>query len=240
MIDAFSLQDVHLTYPSPISPVPFNSDRDVQITFLVERYQKPILAFLFRRLPDDVDRHEVAEEIAADVFARVVEKWHTWQPPSQEQHAGAPIAGWLFTIAHRRFIDWGRKHQTRERLHALSIDESPALAADFAQDDSILNKKEFGSDRGSVAGPVLRADQQCVIVDTRPSISIEMVGVRMELVAAIKQLTPRQRTVVDLVDLGGCSVTEASRTLGIQVSSVVKARWRAFASLRKILEEDAQ
>lgn len=63
---------------------------------------------------------------------------------------------------------------------------------------------------------------------------------RLLLGAALGQLPPEQRMVIELKFLGGLSNDEVAATLGKSPGAVNTQQWRALASLRAILEVDDQ
>jgi RNA polymerase sigma-70 factor, ECF subfamily len=84
---------------------------------LYARYSPRVFGYLFQRLNGDA---EEAEDLTADVFARVYEKIDAFQPQ------GAPLSAWVFRIAHNRLIDAIRR---RPRQVQVTLDEAPELAA---------------------------------------------------------------------------------------------------------------
>src|SRR5919206_5146124 len=84
---------------------------------LYTRYSPRVLGYLVQRLNGNV---EEAEDLTADVFARVYEKIDAFQPQ------GAPFSAWVFRIAHNRLIDALRR---RPRQTQVTLDEAPQLAA---------------------------------------------------------------------------------------------------------------
>jgi len=63
-------------------------------------YHAAVCAYFRRRLGDD---WEMAEDLAADVFARVWAKRETYH-----ERDGVPIHKWLYRIAHNRLVDYWR------------------------------------------------------------------------------------------------------------------------------------
>jgi RNA polymerase sigma-70 factor, ECF subfamily len=84
---------------------------------LYVRYSPRVFGYLFQRLNGDA---EEAEDLTADVFARVYEKIDAFQPQ------GAPLSAWVFRIAHNRLIDTIRR---RPRQIQVTLDDAPELAA---------------------------------------------------------------------------------------------------------------
>jgi len=84
---------------------------------LYARYSPRVYGYLYQRLNGNV---EEAEDLTADVFARVYEKIDGFQPQ------GAPLSAWVFRIAHNRLIDAVRR---RPRQTQVTLDEAPQVAA---------------------------------------------------------------------------------------------------------------
>jgi RNA polymerase sigma-70 factor, ECF subfamily len=84
---------------------------------LYARYSPRVFGYLFQRLNGDA---EEAEDLTADVFARVYEKIDAFQPQ------GAPLSAWVFRIAHNRLVDTIRR---RPRQVQVALDDAPELAA---------------------------------------------------------------------------------------------------------------
>ena len=78
---------------------------------LVQKYQKPVHAFVWRKIGD----YHVAEEITQDIFLRVYQKLDTLN--NQES-----FAGWLYVIAARYCFAWFEK----KRIPMKSLDAMPA------------------------------------------------------------------------------------------------------------------
>ena len=73
---------------------------DKAFNTLVQKYQKSVHAFAWRKVGD----FHYAEEIAQDTFLQVYEKLSTLKDPHQ-------FAGWLYVIANRLCIAWLRKQK---------------------------------------------------------------------------------------------------------------------------------
>src|SRR5262245_15592536 len=79
---------------------------DRAISQIYERYSAPIYRYaLFR-----VRETELAEDIRADVFVRMLEGM-----PRYEDR-GWPLSAWLYRIAHDRTIDMLRRRWTQRRV----------------------------------------------------------------------------------------------------------------------------
>ncbi len=62
---------------------------------LVRKYQKPVHAYVWRKIDD----FHIAEEITQDIFLRVYEKLQTLKDPNK-------FVRWLFVIAARQCFAW--------------------------------------------------------------------------------------------------------------------------------------
>ena len=77
---------------------------------LVQRYQKPLHALVWRKIGD----FHIAEELTQDIFLNVYKKLQTLKNPNR-------FAGWLYVIASRRCIAWLKKN----RIPMKSLDAMP-------------------------------------------------------------------------------------------------------------------
>jgi RNA polymerase sigma-70 factor (ECF subfamily) len=84
---------------------------------LYSRYSPRVFGYLFQRLNGDA---EEAEDLTADVFAKVYEKIDGFQPQ------GAPLSAWVFRIAHNRLIDSVRR---RPRQTLIALDDAPEITS---------------------------------------------------------------------------------------------------------------
>lgn len=85
---------------------------------LVQKYQKPVHAFVWRKIGD----YHVAEEITQDIFLRVYQKLDTLN--NQES-----FAGWLYVIAARYCFAWFEKKRfPMKSLEAMPAEELEDLA----------------------------------------------------------------------------------------------------------------
>jgi RNA polymerase sigma-70 factor (ECF subfamily) len=82
---------------------------------LYARYSPRVFGYLYQRLNGD---HEEAEDLTAEVFAKVYEKIDSYQVQ------GAPLSSWLFRIAHNRLIDSVRR---RPRQTQVGLDLAPEM-----------------------------------------------------------------------------------------------------------------
>ena len=86
-------------------------------TALVEKYEKQIHTFIWRRVGD----YHIAEEITQDAFLRAYEKLGTLRDPNR-------FSGWLYMIATRCSLTWlGEKNIPMQSLEAKSTAEIESL-----------------------------------------------------------------------------------------------------------------
>ena len=84
---------------------------------LYARYSPRVFGYLYQRLNGNI---EEAEDLTAEVFAKVYEKIDGYQVQ------GAPLSSWLFRIAHNRLIDSVRR---RPKQTQVPLDVAPQMAA---------------------------------------------------------------------------------------------------------------
>ena len=85
---------------------------------LVQKYQKPVHALVWRKIGD----YHIAEEITQDIFLSVYKKLQTLKNPNR-------FAGWLYVIAARRCFAWCKKKRIpMKSLDAMSTEELEELA----------------------------------------------------------------------------------------------------------------
>ncbi len=101
---------------------------------LVQKYQKPVHAYVWRKIGD----FHTAEEITQDIFLRVYEKLHTLKDPNK-------FVGWLYVIAARHCFAWLKK----KRIPMKSLDAMPTEELeDLAYTQHHENQqKEIASER---------------------------------------------------------------------------------------------
>lgn len=77
------------------------------ITELYQQYKPEIYRYLYYK----VGKAQLAEDLTADVFIRVLENLHQYQPRT------APFQAWVFRIARNLTIDHYRRMNTRNHLY---------------------------------------------------------------------------------------------------------------------------
>jgi RNA polymerase sigma factor (sigma-70 family) len=94
------------------------SGDDEAFNTLVQKYQKSVHAFVWRKIED----FHYAEEITQDTFLQAHKKLSTLRDPNQ-------FAGWVYTIANRLCIAWMRKQKpAMQLLSDTSVKEIDNLA----------------------------------------------------------------------------------------------------------------
>lgn len=81
---------------------------------LYEQHYASVLTYLYYRLGD----REQAEDLAAEVFVRMVENIATFRPN------GRPILSWLYTIAHNLLVD---EYRRRGKFSIQPLEENLAF-----------------------------------------------------------------------------------------------------------------
>ena len=123
-------------------------DQDAYAT-LYNTYSKKIHSYLRYHLNN---RSEVAEDLAADVFLKAMEKINSYQ------FNGVPFSAWLYRIAHNHLIDYLRAQPKKQ---GVSLDECVGVDDPSAEKslDQTLNQQQLS---GAFEG--LTEDQRQVIV----------------------------------------------------------------------------
>ena len=102
---------------------------------LVQKYQKPVHALVWRKIGD----FHTAEEITQDIFLNVYKKLQTLKNPNL-------FAGWLYVSAARRCLAWLKKKRIpMESLEGTSSEELEALAYSqyyAEQQEEIVNERQ--------------------------------------------------------------------------------------------------
>ena len=112
------------------------SGNDDAFSTLVEKYQKGIHAFAWRRMGD----YHYAEEITQDAFVQVYKNLSTLRNPYQ-------FAGWLYVIANRLCLKWLQK----KKMKVQSLEDTPmAEIEQYSYNKYILNQRETNARESSL------------------------------------------------------------------------------------------
>src|SRR5688572_15366822 len=82
------------------------SDEVAAFGVFYERRVHEVLGYMMRRTGDP----EVAADLTAETFAAAIVARRRFQP------GGAPAGAWLFTLAHRRLVDFQRRGHADDRV----------------------------------------------------------------------------------------------------------------------------
>jgi RNA polymerase sigma-70 factor (ECF subfamily) len=112
---------------------------EVGFSFLVQKYNRPILHFLFRM----VHNQAVAEELTQEVFLRVYRSRESYR-------AEAKFSTWLYRIATNLAVNLAR--DTRHEREAKSIyldapDEESGTTPDVADDEPLIEERLLRDER---------------------------------------------------------------------------------------------
>src|SRR5215216_6370986 len=76
------------------------------VTVIYERYAAAIYRYIYFRIGEA----ELAEDLQAEVFLRMLEGIHRYED------RGWPISAWLYRIAHDRTVDTMRRRRNRQQV----------------------------------------------------------------------------------------------------------------------------
>lgn len=150
---------------------------------------------------------EVAADATSRVFIRVLQALPDFRPDPSRN--GSTFRSWLFTIAHNVVVDTHR----RTRKHP-SLDQ-PGVVRDgqpIAESLALVDPAALPEDV-ALANEAAR-----------------------QLHEVLTQLPDRQRQIVEL-RLAGLSGDEIAATLGTSLSAVKSAQFRAYATMRTLLDD---
>lgn len=146
------------------------SGDEAAFTKILQRYQRPVLDFVYRMLGNA----DTAQDVAQEVFVRV------WRGIGRFQHRrGATFSTWVFQIARNACIDVIRR-RPRDPLH--SAFAAPLMKAQSASLTTVKDvvAREIG-ERVAAAVASLPADQRMVVVLAEyEGLSYKEIGVVME------------------------------------------------------------
>jgi len=177
---------------------------------LYEQYHRTILNFVGGR----VRNRPLAEDITGDTFVRALmsvrRRGFTWQ--------GREFGALLHTIARNLVADYFRSGYYRSRQYQVSAvnDTRQPVFSGYSgtSPDSIDNSPEG-----------------------RPEDTTADYLRNLELLAALKQLTPEQQECIVHRFLRGLSVAETAREMGKNEGAVKALQYRACVAMRAILPE---
>ena len=131
---------------------------DVAFDYLVEKYRRQMVSFMYRM----THNQSVAEELAQEVFLRVYRS-------RQSYAASAKFTTWLYRIATNLAVNHARdtKHERPENI--VNLDEPNAdtgMTVDVA--DSGLNAEQSHASQGKAGGHSPARSRRCPSANARP------------------------------------------------------------------------
>ena len=121
---------------------------DDAFSYLVEKFRRPIVSFMYR----SVGNAHVAEELAQEVFLRVYKSRQTYS-------ADAKFTTWLYRIATNLAMNHARDTKT-ERAGKVSLDEPVSEESDRTLD---VADESMTAEEALVKRERMRAIKQCVM-----------------------------------------------------------------------------
>jgi RNA polymerase sigma-70 factor (ECF subfamily) len=103
------------------------------VSELYRQHAPKIFRYFYLRLKDQA----VAEDLTGEVFLRMV------QSLPQYADSGAPIAAWLFRIAHDRLVDYHRQNRPVDELPEQLHDPQPGLEAQAVDASELRDVMRF-------------------------------------------------------------------------------------------------
>lgn len=148
-------------------------------------------------------------EVAADATSQIFIQALNALPKFQPESSrpGSTFRSWLFTIAHNIVVDTQRRDRKHQSLDVPGRNDATSLAGSSALID-----------------PSRSPEEHAIAADTRRQVR-----------QTLAKLPETQRQIVELrlADLTGAEIAE---TLGMSLSAVKSAQFRAYATLRDLLD----
>src|SRR4051795_9632485 len=133
------------------------SDESAAFGLFYERRVRAVLGYMMRRTGDA----EAAADLTAETFAAAIVARRRFRP------GVAPASAWLFTIAHRKLVDYQRRGFAEERARRrLALERRP-----LAEEDTALIRalgEEVTLDRWQELPADQRTAIQARVLDDRP------------------------------------------------------------------------
>lgn len=168
---------------------------------LVGRFQRPLLAYLYRMVRD----YSASEELLQETFLRVHLHRGRYRPKAQ-------FNTWLYRIATHLALNYIRDHRRDRMLQPIEAEDGETPAGVELRD------------RAPSAEAALVAE----------SVARER---RNRVRTAIMALPPRQQAAVVLHRYQELDYAQIGETLQMSVSAIKSLLFRAYASLRRELED---
>jgi RNA polymerase sigma-70 factor (ECF subfamily) len=144
------------------------------VSTLYEAHAQLVYQYISYRVKSD----EIAEDLTADVFLRMVRSLPTYK------QTGAPFSAWLYRIAANRIVDFYRGHQA---LNTQPIPEDYSVGPDLAE--RLMNEQEQAQLRDALQA--LPEEHQTVLIlrfmqDLSHAEVAEVVGKSVEAVRVVQ------------------------------------------------------
>lgn len=152
---------------------------------------------------------EAAADAAVDTFVRALQRLDTFHPSET-----STVRAWLFAIAHNTVVDTHRRNVFR-RQRTSSLDQPASTTGDSpTQGDRLIATDPLSAPEAhAIAGETISRVRE-----------------------ALQHLPERQRRIVEL-RLAGLTGDEIATVLGMTLGAVKAAQFRAFGTLRPILDD---
>lgn len=178
---------------------------------LYERYAPAIGGYCLRRLGDP----EAAADATSLIFVRALQRLDTFRPGQ-----ASTVRSWLFAIAHNTVVDTHRRNVFR--LHRTRSLDRPDRGDANTRDRTSPVERLVAADRTTDPEDLAIARETIVYVRN-----------------ALARLPERQRQIVEL-RMAGLSGIEIASVLGMTIGAVKSAQFRAFGTLRPLLDDSSR
>jgi RNA polymerase sigma-70 factor (ECF subfamily) len=179
------------------------------------RYRRELEVHSYRMLGSAED----AEDVVQETYLRAWRRRETFR-------GQAPLRAWLYGIATNASLDLLARRSRRLLPHALSEPVDPELIPTQTAEVTWLEPY-----------PDRLLDEVIDAEDPPDESIVARETIELAFLVAIQQLPPRQRAVLILRDVVGCSARETASMLEMSVVSANSALQRARETLRQYLPE---
>jgi RNA polymerase sigma-70 factor, ECF subfamily len=183
---------------------------------LVERYNPMLMRIALAHVPS----RAVAEEVVQETWLGVLRGLDRFEGRSS-------LSSWLVAIAQNTARTRGRQERRTLPLSFLRRRADEGRAEPAVDPDRFQSRRDERP--GWWAAPPERWEQ--------PDERLAREGAREAMLEAIRGLPPRQRDVIAMRDLCGCSADEACDALGLSEANQRVLLHRARSKVRAALEE---
>lgn len=184
----------------------FGAGDDEAFRTLVRRHERALLHFFHRRC---LDRAQ-AEDLAQEVFLRIVRHRGSWRPD-------AKFTTYMYRIAENLWIDRWRSRKAAPREASLE-DELPGSGAD-------------GDDGGSLGTAVAAPGSSPAELSADRELAAK-------IRRAVARLPEEQRAVFTMAEVRGMKYQDIAEVLEVPVGTVKSRMHAATAKLRTLLEAE--